>query len=92
MQWRELQQSRSYINFGGPFIYHNENHDEKKIVNHIDQSNQLHVGQLSSIAQPPISSSSFPISPGPDANEFLSYENWDELRSVVEFACDPSTM
>ncbi|KAK4594596.1 hypothetical protein RGQ29_018325 [Quercus rubra] len=102
----------SYINFGAPFIFQNENNNEIKTVNHINnESDQLHVGQLSSsiaqppsssfIAQPPSSSSttklpssfsSFPINPVPEANEFFAYENWDELRSVVEFAYDPSLM
>ena len=80
----------SYINFGAPFIFQNEHNNEIKTVNHINnENNQLHVAQLSSIAQPPSSStnpqlpsssSSFPINPVPDANEFFAYENWDELR------------
>lgn len=87
----EVNNQEGYINFGAPFIFHNEK--KPAVVNHIDdERNQLHVGQLSTnIVQPP-SPSSFPISPGPDGNEFFTHANWDDLRSVVEFALDPSFM
>ncbi|XWS10270.1 hypothetical protein CRYUN_Cryun39dG0061200 [Craigia yunnanensis] len=81
----------NYISFGAPILQHYD--DEKQVVDQINGRSQYwHVAadQLSTIAQPaqppliaPSSSFSNP------ENDFFTYANWDELRSVVEFALDP---
>lgn len=89
----ESNNREGHVSFGAPFVYPNDKHYERKpVVKYVDERNQLPLGQLRSMAQIP-SSSNFPISQGPDANEFFAYGNWDdELRSVIEFALDPSPM
>ncbi|XP_022718087.1 transcription factor JUNGBRUNNEN 1-like [Durio zibethinus] len=78
----------NYINFGAPILQH---FDDEKQVNKINGRNQYWqvTDQLSTIAQPaPLiapSSSSF----SNQENDFLTYANWDELRTVVDFAHDP---
>ncbi|XVF79360.1 hypothetical protein PTKIN_Ptkin14bG0215700 [Pterospermum kingtungense] len=84
---------KNYISFGDPIRQHYD--DEKQAVDEINGRSQYwHVAadELSSTiaqvpAQPPLiaPSSSFP---NPE-NDFFTYANWDELRSVVEFAPDP---
>ena len=81
----------TYISFGAPILQHYD--DEKQVVDQINGRSQYwHVAadQLSTIAQPtqppliaPSSSFSNP------ENDFFTYSNWDELRSVVEFPLDP---
>ncbi|XVF18300.1 hypothetical protein REPUB_Repub11eG0009400 [Reevesia pubescens] len=79
----------NYISFGAPNILQHYA-DEKQVVNQINERSQYwHVADelMSTIAQPdaqpPSSSFSNP------ENDFFTYANWDELRSVVEFALDP---
>ncbi|KAG7955291.1 hypothetical protein I3843_11G064000 [Carya illinoinensis] len=104
----ESNNREGYITFGSsttPFVNYNDHeHNERKpVVNHnVDEIwNQLHVGQLSATApvahERPPSSSGFPIgSPDrPDENYHALFDcgNWDdELRSVVEFALNPSSI
>ncbi|KAK8579334.1 hypothetical protein V6N12_069660 [Hibiscus sabdariffa] len=47
---------------------------------------QLRLAQVSSMA----SASSFPTRP--ENNDFFTHANWDELKSVVEFASDPFSL
>lgn len=95
----EFNNREGYINFGSTpsTVYYNDHeHNEKKPLanHHVDEiRNQLHVGQLNAMAFQPPSSSGFPID-GPDENYALfdcGYWN-DELRSVVDFALNPSRM
>lgn len=88
---------QTYINFGQTIHEHHYN-DDKPINNHTssDQRNQFHVDQLSSSVeyQPQqinvTQSSNFWIKQA--ANELLSFDNWDELGSVVNFVSDSPSM
>jgi len=70
----------TYINFGANHEQHHINED-KPVNNYTssEQSNQFHANN---------------VTPSPniwikqDANELLSFDNWDELGSVVRFAVD----
>ena len=90
MEFNTNQQA--YINFG---TSHEHHHNEEKPVNNYtssDQRNQFHVDQLSSSVehQPQqinvTESSNFWIKQA--ANELLSFDNWNELGSVVNFVSD----
>ncbi|XP_061375071.1 transcription factor JUNGBRUNNEN 1-like [Gastrolobium bilobum] len=79
-----------YINFGGHY------HNQKTVINYTssDQWNQFHVGdQLSSpVEQQPqqtAPASNFWINQA--MNDFYTFDNWDELGSVVKFAVDSSS-
>lgn len=74
---------QTYINFGANLDYTNYNSS--------DQRNQFHVGQLNfpisqqpQLTAPPSSN----LWTKPAANDVLSYDNWDELGSVIKFAGD----
>ncbi|XP_027356420.1 transcription factor JUNGBRUNNEN 1-like [Abrus precatorius] len=87
----------AFINFGTSLgHYHN---DHKPVINSNTLSNdqrhhQFHVAELSCpVAQPPqlaAPSSNFWIEPV--ANDFFTFENWDELGSVVKYALDSPLM
>nr|QSD99847.1 NAC family transcription factor [Melilotus albus] len=88
---------QTYINFGAN---HEQNQiNEQKAVDSYttssDHRNQFHVDQLSSsVAQPQqinvTPSSNFWIKQA--GNELLSFDNWDELGSVVKFAVDSPSL
>ncbi|WJX72927.1 Transcription factor JUNGBRUNNEN 1, variant 2 [Trifolium repens] len=88
---------QTYINFGASHEQHHHNED-KPINNYAisDQSNQFHVDELSSSVshQPQQNNvtqySNFWINQA--ANELLSFDNWDELGSVVKFAVDSPSL
>ncbi|XP_059444648.1 transcription factor JUNGBRUNNEN 1-like isoform X2 [Corylus avellana] len=96
-EWREVSAKKHpIISSDDPIKY--ENDDDQEIKG-IDGRTQLHAGQPSwTLPQPPILSSTInPITPRADANDhdedLFALENWDdELRSVVEFALDPSRL
>ncbi|XP_027342991.1 transcription factor JUNGBRUNNEN 1-like [Abrus precatorius] len=77
----------AYINFGAH--YHSE---QKPIINYTSsiQRNQFHMGQLSSPVahQPQLTAPSSNFVTNPIANDFFTFDNWDELGSVVKFAVD----
>ncbi|KAK9275655.1 hypothetical protein L1049_022922 [Liquidambar formosana] len=77
-----------YISFAAPVVCQKEK--KPPIVGHMgERTNQFAVENSSPvITQPPLMATSSSVLNG-DVNEFLTYENWDELRSVVEFAGDP---
>ncbi|KAJ0043292.1 hypothetical protein Pint_17721 [Pistacia integerrima] len=93
-------QQESYISFEAPIV-HQTNKPMKPLMidDHLNEirNQQLASEHLSStnnytIANSPISmawSSSFQ-NPYGNHHDFLTYENWDELRQVVEFASDPN--
>ncbi|OMO53432.1 No apical meristem (NAM) protein [Corchorus olitorius] len=91
----ESNSHENYICFGSSqsLVQNNNYYDEKPVVNnHMYGSCQWHADQLSTstIAQPNssmASSSSFSNYP---ENDFFANANWDELKSVVEFALDHS--
>ncbi|KAA8524170.1 hypothetical protein F0562_010399 [Nyssa sinensis] len=66
-----------------------QQNERKPLVSHTDERKKLFNHQQNSVAQAPIatSSSSFWNSNG---DEFFRDGNWDELRSVVDLAIDPS--
>lgn len=78
----------NYVSFGAPLI---QLDDKRLVANHGIERKQFHVDQSSSIAQPPSMASSSNISSQYE-NELLTYGDWDELRSVVECAFDPSLL
>ncbi|KAI5440641.1 hypothetical protein KIW84_010209 [Lathyrus oleraceus] len=89
---------QTYINFGPS---HEDHHNQDKPVLPVNsytssgQRNQFYMSQLtSSDAQQPqqilIPSSNFWIQQA--ANELLSFDNWDELGSVVKFAVDSPSL
>ncbi|CAK9174980.1 unnamed protein product [Ilex paraguariensis] len=76
---------QGYISFSAPVVRQSE---RKPIVNHqFDVTNQLLVGELSSISQVPSSTVSY--SSFYNQGEFSRHGDWDELRSIVELAADP---
>ncbi|KAK7324346.1 hypothetical protein VNO77_27879 [Canavalia gladiata] len=83
----------AYINFGGHF--HNE---QKPVINYTNSDqirNPFHVGQLSSqVAQQPQLSapSSNMWNNNSPMNDFFTFDNWDELGSVVKFAVDSPSL
>ncbi|CAJ1958107.1 unnamed protein product [Sphenostylis stenocarpa] len=83
----------SYINFGGH--YHIE---QKPAINYTntDQRNQFHVmSQLCSPVaqqQPQLTAPSSNLWTNPPGNDFFTFDNWDELGSVVKFAVDSPSM
>ena len=86
-----INDEENYLSFGAPILHHYD--DEKQVVDQINARSQYrHVApdQLSTIAepaQPPLTAPSSSFS-NPE-NDFFTYANWDELRSVVEFPLDP---
>ena len=83
----ESNSHENYITFGGSSVVQNYN-EETPVVNHMNGRSQWqwHADRLSSVAQIPssmASSSSFSNCP---ENDFFTDANWDELKSVVEFA------
>ncbi|PPS11222.1 hypothetical protein GOBAR_AA09417 [Gossypium barbadense] len=90
-----------YITFGSPFIvdYHHHNDEEKPsmLVNHHNISgknqSQWHVtDRISSAAMAQIPSSMAASSSSFSNDDFFTEANWDELKSVVEFALEPFPM
>ncbi|XP_059666669.1 transcription factor JUNGBRUNNEN 1-like [Cornus florida] len=78
---------QSYISFRAPLLRQTEK--MKPSANHvINNTNQFMSSQLSSISQVP-STASYSSFSSPDMNGCFTYGDWDELRSVVEFAVDP---
>lgn len=75
----------TYIAFGSPLV---QSCDEKPGFSGMNGRNQWHAEQLS-IAQPSSMASSSSFSSCPENNDFFTRANWDELKSVVEFAFDP---
>ncbi|XP_031278806.1 transcription factor JUNGBRUNNEN 1-like [Pistacia vera] len=93
----------SYISFEAPIVHHHHHHHHQTnkpmkplVDHHINyERNQQYIAaeQLSNtIINSPLSMASSSISSfqNPYGSELLTYENWDELRSVVEFAFDSS--
>ncbi|MBA0692788.1 hypothetical protein Goari_010323 [Gossypium aridum] len=79
----------NYIKFGAPIIHQHYDEEEQQGVNQIIGIRQLYrnvtaAEQLNSIAQPPLFASSSSFSN--QESDFFTDANWDELRSVVEFA------
>ncbi|KAF8390930.1 hypothetical protein HHK36_023230 [Tetracentron sinense] len=68
-----------------------QQNEKKAFINHTDERNQLLAGQFSSVAQDPFTES-YSIFTNPSGNEFLRDGNWDDLRSIVEYAADPSLL
>ncbi|CAI8595369.1 unnamed protein product [Vicia faba] len=88
---------QTYINFGASHE-HRPINEHKLISNYtsIDQMNQFHVDQMSSsVAHQPqqnnvTQSSNYWVNQA--ANELLSFDNWDELGSVVKFSVDSPSL
>ncbi|XP_057485114.1 transcription factor JUNGBRUNNEN 1-like [Actinidia eriantha] len=78
----EFDSTESYIDFRSsevPVI--RQNHEKKHFGNHFGETNQT-------MSQAPFVAS-YTSFCSPDTNELIKYGDWDELRSVVEFAFDP---
>lgn len=82
------------------YISFDTNNDHKPVINNnnnnntniIDQRHEPHVGQLSSaVAQKPAAPSSNWWT-SPEANDFFTFQNWDELGSIVTFGVDSPIM
>ena len=75
---------QTYINFGASHEHHHS-HEDKPVNSYTssEQSNQFHGNNVTP-------SSKFWIKK--DANELLSFDNWDELGSVVRFAVDSPSL
>ncbi|XP_058751989.1 transcription factor JUNGBRUNNEN 1-like [Vicia villosa] len=89
---------QTYINFGASHE-HRPINEHSSINNYtsIDRMNQFHVDQLSSssVAHQPqqnsvTQSSNYWVNEA--ANELLSFDNWDELGSVVKFSVDSPSL
>ncbi|KAK7401653.1 hypothetical protein VNO78_13299 [Psophocarpus tetragonolobus] len=82
----------AYINFGD----HYQN-DQKPVINYTnsDERNQFHVNQLyTPVAQQPqlITAPPSNLWSNQVGNDFFSFDNWDELGSVVKFAVDSPSL
>ncbi|KAK7243887.1 hypothetical protein RIF29_38700 [Crotalaria pallida] len=87
-----------YINFGASLgHYHHKNEQKQNVINYTCSGprNQFHASQLSSpIAQQPhitSPSSNFWVNQAL-SNDFFTFENWDELGSVVKYAGDSPSL
>ncbi|KAE9585050.1 putative transcription factor NAM family [Lupinus albus] len=82
----------AYINFGAS-LSHYQNGEQKHVINY--PRNQFHVGQLSSpVTQKPQLTAPFSnlwINPVV-SNDIFTFENWDELGSVVKFGVDSNSL
>ncbi|CAK9157767.1 unnamed protein product [Ilex paraguariensis] len=85
----EFDNRQGYISFSAPVVQQIE---KKPFVNHVDVTNQLLVGQLSSMSQVPSSTASYSSFFSPNMEELLKHGDWDDLRSIVEFTADPYFM
>ncbi|CAK8534749.1 unnamed protein product [Lathyrus sativus] len=88
-----MNNMETYINFGARHDHQRGNeHQHVDSYGRIDQMNQFHVDQMSSsVAHQPqqnsvAQSSNYWINQA--ANELQSFDNWDELGSVVKFSVD----
>lgn len=87
-------QEEAYISFENPGIHRHTDNLKPTAVHQINEISQFSsVEQLSgNIPSNPYesmaSSSSLPHANGNDFHELFTQENWDELRSVVEFALE----
>ncbi|KAK8479165.1 hypothetical protein V6N12_037134 [Hibiscus sabdariffa] len=87
----------NYISFGSSMVedYCNNQNPSVHVTHMINGRSQWHnniAEKMSAVAQIPssmASSSSFSICP---ENDFFTDANWDELKSVVEFALEPFPM
>ncbi|TKY57195.1 Transcription factor JUNGBRUNNEN 1 [Spatholobus suberectus] len=83
----ESDNGKPYLTFtNSPLIQQNE---RKPVIGHVDERNQLFLGQLGNVAQAPTSLSYSSFWNHHQDVEFAN-ENWDDLTSVVQFAIDPS--
>ncbi|KAI4308125.1 hypothetical protein L6164_031231 [Bauhinia variegata] len=86
-----------YLNFKDSFSVVQQNERKPTIAqvfDHHDQRNHLFLGQLGSIPQvPPTTAVSYPsFWNNPNGEDVFANGNWDELRSVIQFAnIDPDT-
>ncbi|KAL7248871.1 hypothetical protein ACSBR1_011119 [Camellia fascicularis] len=93
----ESDSTEDYISFGGAPQGIRQNEKKQFINDHVDETNLMVVDQLSYVSQSQVqaqasstTTASYSSFLSPDAaNNFVKYEDWDELRSVVEFAVDP---
>lgn len=88
---------QTYINFGASHEHWRVNENQQMDnYGRIDQMNEFHVDQMSSsVAHQPqqhnaAQSSNYWINQA--ANELLSFDNWDELGSVVKFSVDSPSL
>ncbi|CAL5335393.1 unnamed protein product [Camellia sinensis] len=93
----ESDSNEDFISFGGAPQGIRQNEKKQFINDHVDETNLMVVDQLSYVSQSQVqaqasstTTASYSSFLSPDAaNNFVKYEDWDELRSVVEFAVDP---
>ncbi|KAK7271303.1 hypothetical protein RJT34_27084 [Clitoria ternatea] len=104
-EYFNTDQDQAYINFGGHNNYQHHHNEQKPIINNHytinsdDQRNRFHMGPFNSplVTQPQqhpqlnVPSSNSWISPSA-TNDFFTFENWDELGSVVKFAVDSPSL
>lgn len=93
----ESDNSKPYLTFtDSASVVFQQNEIERKpfIINgQVDQRNHIFLSQLGNVAQAPTTLSNYPSfwNQSVDNDDaFGNYENWDDLRSVVQFAIDPS--
>nr|UBT01614.1 NAC transcription factor 09 [Litchi chinensis] len=75
-----------YMGYGDSVLQ--QNLERKPFINHVDDRNG-HVfmsHQFNSIAQSPYTATSYSTFSNPNGDDFFVNGNWDELRSVVDFA------
>ncbi|GMJ05387.1 hypothetical protein like AT3G12910 [Hibiscus trionum] len=89
----------NYISFGSPMVgdYCNDEKPKPSVhENHmINGRSQWHnniADRMSAVAQIPSSMASFSSFSDRPENDFFTDANWDELKSVVEFALEPFPM
>ncbi|XP_044501952.1 transcription factor JUNGBRUNNEN 1-like isoform X2 [Mangifera indica] len=84
--------NEQYMCFGNSvFQLQNERKPPVAFINHVDERNHLFMNQFDCAAQSAVSTvASYSSFWNPRGDDLFTYGNWDELRSVVELATDPS--
>lgn len=89
-------QQETYISFQAPNKpmmiddHFNQVRNQQLALQQLSSSNNYNTIANSAISMAPSSSPSF-HNPYGNHHDLLAYENWDELRQVVEFAFDPNS-
>ncbi|CAL0307447.1 unnamed protein product [Lupinus luteus] len=77
----ESDNTNPYLTFTNSVVI--QQNETKPVIGHVDQRNHFF------LTQPP-TTLSYPTFWNQNVDDVLANENWDDLRSVVQFAMDPS--
>ncbi|XP_019435090.1 PREDICTED: transcription factor JUNGBRUNNEN 1 isoform X2 [Lupinus angustifolius] len=85
----ESDNTNPYLTFTDSVVV--QQNETKPVIEHVDQRNHFFLTQFANVAQPP-TTLSYPTfwNQNNVVDDVFANENWDDLRSVVQFAMDPS--